>query len=260
MMTDHLTAAQRETGRLFLEGQGWGYGGSVDVAPIDPWNVPGRYGWVGGTGTAAHIVAGHRHGRDPAHPGRRGRPDHHPSDAGLLAVRRRPARARGDVVGFTGDLPQYPALRTRRSPSTGAGRARRQRRLQVRAHPAVRRAWSGCRSATPTAASRCSAFPCNQFGGQEPGTAEEIAEFCSATYGVDLPDDREGRRQRRRTGTRSTSELTGPPDAEGEAGDVQWNFEKFLVAPRRRGRGPFRPQTEPESDEVVEAIEETLPS
>ncbi|MFI2640034.1 serine hydrolase domain-containing protein [Streptomyces sp. NPDC018610] len=56
MTTDHLTAAQRERVPLFLEGQGWGYGGSVDVAPVDPWNVPGRYGWVGGTGTTAHIV------------------------------------------------------------------------------------------------------------------------------------------------------------------------------------------------------------
>ena len=43
-------------GELFLEGQGWGFGGSVDVAAIDPWNVPGRYGWVGGTGTSAHIT------------------------------------------------------------------------------------------------------------------------------------------------------------------------------------------------------------
>ena len=41
---------------MFLEGQGWGFGGSVDIAPIDPWNVPGRYGWVGGTGTSAHIT------------------------------------------------------------------------------------------------------------------------------------------------------------------------------------------------------------
>ena len=56
MTTDHLTAAQREAGALFLEGQGWGFGGSVDVAPIDPWNVPGRYGWVGGTGTSAHVT------------------------------------------------------------------------------------------------------------------------------------------------------------------------------------------------------------
>ena len=56
MTTDHLTAAQRAASTLFLEGQGWGYGGSVDVAEIDPWNVPGRYGWVGGTGTTAHVV------------------------------------------------------------------------------------------------------------------------------------------------------------------------------------------------------------
>ena len=56
MTTDCLTPDQREAGRLFLEGQGWGYGGSVDVVASDPWTVPGRYGWVGGTGTAAHVV------------------------------------------------------------------------------------------------------------------------------------------------------------------------------------------------------------
>jgi CubicO group peptidase (beta-lactamase class C family) len=56
MTTDHLTAEQRAASTLFLEGQGWGFGGSVDVAPSEPWEVPGRYGWVGGTGTAAHVV------------------------------------------------------------------------------------------------------------------------------------------------------------------------------------------------------------
>ena len=56
MTTDHTTSGQREIGALFLEGQGWGFGGSVDIAPIDPWNVPGRYGWVGGTGTSAHVT------------------------------------------------------------------------------------------------------------------------------------------------------------------------------------------------------------
>ena len=56
MTTDHLTQSQRDDSRFFLEGQGWGFGGSVDVDAIDPWNVPGRYGWVGGTGTAAHIT------------------------------------------------------------------------------------------------------------------------------------------------------------------------------------------------------------
>jgi len=56
MTSDHTTQGQREIGKLFLEGQGWGFGGSVDIAAIDPWNVPGRYGWVGGTGTSAHII------------------------------------------------------------------------------------------------------------------------------------------------------------------------------------------------------------
>jgi CubicO group peptidase (beta-lactamase class C family) len=56
MTTDHTTPAQREIGKLFLDGQGWGFGGGVDIAATDPWNVPGRYGWVGGTGTSAHIT------------------------------------------------------------------------------------------------------------------------------------------------------------------------------------------------------------
>ncbi|MET9533712.1 serine hydrolase domain-containing protein [Streptomyces sp. NPDC006649] len=56
MTTDHLTSDQRAASTLFLEGQGWGFGGSVDVTDADPWNVPGRYGWVGGSGTAAHII------------------------------------------------------------------------------------------------------------------------------------------------------------------------------------------------------------
>ncbi|WP_210589446.1 serine hydrolase [Streptomyces sp. GESEQ-35] len=56
MTSNHLTARQRELGMLFLQDQGWGYGGQVDVTPSDPWNVPGRYGWVGGTGTTAYLV------------------------------------------------------------------------------------------------------------------------------------------------------------------------------------------------------------
>ncbi|MFD5510885.1 serine hydrolase domain-containing protein [Streptomyces sp. NPDC127051] len=56
MTTDWLTPAQRAAGELFLEGQGWGFGGSVDVTTRDPWNVPGRYGWIGGTGTAGHVT------------------------------------------------------------------------------------------------------------------------------------------------------------------------------------------------------------
>jgi CubicO group peptidase (beta-lactamase class C family) len=56
MTSDCLTQAQRSASRLFLEGQGWGFGGSVDVNNDDPWTVPGRYGWVGGTGTSAHVI------------------------------------------------------------------------------------------------------------------------------------------------------------------------------------------------------------
>jgi CubicO group peptidase (beta-lactamase class C family) len=56
MTTDHTTPAHREIGALFLQGQGWGFGGAVDIARTDAWNVPGRYGWVGGTGTSAYLV------------------------------------------------------------------------------------------------------------------------------------------------------------------------------------------------------------
>lgn len=56
MTTNQLTPSQRAASGLFLDGQGWGYGGSVDIEPTNPWNVPGRYGWTGGTGTTAHII------------------------------------------------------------------------------------------------------------------------------------------------------------------------------------------------------------
>jgi CubicO group peptidase (beta-lactamase class C family) len=56
MTTDHTTPAQRAIAGHFLDGQGWGFGGAVDISRDEPWHVPGRYGWVGGTGTSAHIV------------------------------------------------------------------------------------------------------------------------------------------------------------------------------------------------------------
>jgi CubicO group peptidase (beta-lactamase class C family) len=56
MTTNQISRSQREDATLFLEGQGWGYGGSVDVSMDDVWNVAGRYGWVGGAGTAWHIT------------------------------------------------------------------------------------------------------------------------------------------------------------------------------------------------------------
>jgi len=99
--------------------------------------------------------------------------------------------------------------------------------------------------------------PCNQFGGQEPGTSEEIATFCSSTYGVTFPmtEKLDVNGQARHP---LYTELTATPDAEGKAGDIQWNFEKFLVSPEGNIVARFRPQTTPESDEVVKAVEAVL--
>ena len=101
--------------------------------------------------------------------------------------------------------------------------------------------------------------PCNQFMGQEPGTSEEIAEFCSATYGVTFPmtskvevngDDRHP----------LYDVLTATTDAKGEAGDITWNFEKFLVAPDGTVAGRFRPQVEPSDADLAKAIDAVLPA
>jgi glutathione peroxidase len=102
-------------------------------------------------------------------------------------------------------------------------------------------------------------FPCNQFGGQEPGSAEEIEQFCSTTYGVTFPMFEKidvngpGRHP-------VYTELTELPDAEGEAGDIQWNFEKFLVGPDGKVIARFRPMTTPEDPGLVSAIEANLPA
>ncbi|MFJ5732339.1 glutathione peroxidase [Streptomyces paradoxus] len=99
--------------------------------------------------------------------------------------------------------------------------------------------------------------PCNQFLGQEPGGADEIAEFCSATYGVTFPMTEkvevngEGRHP-------LYDRLTGFADAEGHSGDIRWNFEKFLIGRDGRVVARFSPQTEPDSAEVVAAIEAEL--
>ncbi|WP_318206541.1 MULTISPECIES: glutathione peroxidase [unclassified Streptomyces] len=98
--------------------------------------------------------------------------------------------------------------------------------------------------------------PCNQFAGQEPGSAEEIRTFCSTTYGVSFPllekIDVNGEARHP-----LYTELVKVADAEGEAGDVQWNFEKFLIG--RDGRVTrFRPRTEPDALEIVSAIEAQL--
>jgi glutathione peroxidase len=100
-------------------------------------------------------------------------------------------------------------------------------------------------------------FPCNQFAGQEPGTSEEIATFCSTTYGVSFPlyEKLEVNGPGRHA---IYQELVRQPDAEGVAGDVQWNFEKFLVSRDGEVLGRFRPNVEPESPVITEAIEAAL--
>jgi glutathione peroxidase len=102
-------------------------------------------------------------------------------------------------------------------------------------------------------------FPCNQFMGQEPGTPEEIREFCDSTYHVTFPlfekIDVNGAKRHA-----IYQELTQAADADGEAGDVKWNFEKFLVSPEGNVVARFRPQVTPGDDALVSAIEEQLPA
>jgi glutathione peroxidase len=101
--------------------------------------------------------------------------------------------------------------------------------------------------------------PCNQFGQQEPGSPEEIATFCSMTYGVTFPMTEKV--EVNGSGRHPLFEqLTATPDAEGQAGDVQWNFEKFLISPDGEVVARFRPKVTPGSDEVVAAIESVLPA
>ncbi|HZN16296.1 MAG TPA: glutathione peroxidase [Acidimicrobiales bacterium] len=102
-------------------------------------------------------------------------------------------------------------------------------------------------------------FPCNQFGAQEPGTADEIKTFCETSYGVSFPmfakievngDARHP----------LYDELTAKEDADGKAGDIQWNFEKFLVSADGEVVGRFRPLVTPEDPALTEAIEGALPT
>ena len=101
-------------------------------------------------------------------------------------------------------------------------------------------------------------FPCNQFLEQEPGSAEEIQEFCTLTYGVQFPlfekieVNGEGQHP-------LYSRLNQTADSEGYTGDIRWNFEKFLVAPDGEVVGRFNPAVEPGDPALVSAIEGQLP-
>lgn len=99
--------------------------------------------------------------------------------------------------------------------------------------------------------------PCNQFLGQEPGTAEEIATFCSSTYGVTFPltEKIEVNGDNRHA---LYNALTPVADEEGVNGDIRWNFEKFLVARDGSVIARFHPKTAPDAPEVIAAIEAAL--
>jgi len=101
-------------------------------------------------------------------------------------------------------------------------------------------------------------FPCNQFGGQEPGTSEEISEFCATNYGITFP-------------IMEKIEVNGPgrndiykaltpiADAAGRNGDIQWNFEKFVVSADGTKVTRFSPRTKPDDPAVIAAVEAALP-
>ncbi len=100
--------------------------------------------------------------------------------------------------------------------------------------------------------------PCNQFMGQEPGTAEEIADFCSATYGVTFPMTE--KLEVNGPGAHPIyQQLTATPDVDGKDGDIAWNFEKFVLSGQGEVVARFRPQTQPDAPEVRAAIESVLP-
>ena len=100
-------------------------------------------------------------------------------------------------------------------------------------------------------------FPCNQFGGQEPGSAEEIETFCSTTYGVTFPMmekiDVNGAERHP-----IYAQLTKVADAQGHSGDIRWNFEKFLIG-ADGSVTRFSPTVTPEDPALVDAIESKLP-
>ncbi len=101
-------------------------------------------------------------------------------------------------------------------------------------------------------------FPCNQFMGQEPGSIEQILEFCSTTYGVTFPIAAKVKVNGRKAAP-LYQELKKAADAAGKAGRVAWNFEKFVLTPDGSVHR-FRPQTRPDDPAVVAVIEENLPA
>lgn len=101
-------------------------------------------------------------------------------------------------------------------------------------------------------------FPCNQFMGQEPGSMDEILDYCAMTWGVTFPI---ADKVKVNGGGAAPlyKALKKAKNSEGSKGPVMWNFEKFLVTPDGDVHR-FRPQTKPDAPEVIAAIEASLPA
>ena len=95
-------------------------------------------------------------------------------------------------------------------------------------------------------------FPCNDFGAQEPGTLSEIQEFCSTTYGANFTLFDKVHATGSKTAPYDTLTQTEP------AGDVAWNFEKFLVAKDGSVIARYKSNVEPDSAELTAAIEAAI--
>ena len=95
-------------------------------------------------------------------------------------------------------------------------------------------------------------FPCNDFGNQEPGELEEIKKFCSMSYGANFQLFQKVHAKGNTTEPYTTLNKVDP------VGDVEWNFEKFLVDKKGEVRLRFKSSIEPDSVEIQKAIEELL--
>ncbi|WP_214111355.1 glutathione peroxidase [Acrocarpospora catenulata] len=93
--------------------------------------------------------------------------------------------------------------------------------------------------------------PCNQFMGQEPGTAEEIAQFCATNYGVDFP-------LLEKTEVNGENRHPLYRDLIADGDDIQWNFEKFLLNADGEVVARFAPQVQPEDPDLLSKLEKTL--
>ena len=104
------------------------------------------------------------------------------------------------------------------------------------------RGWRSSTSGYARAGLQRPRLPLQPVHGAGAGLAEEIAEFCSATYGVTFPLTGEDRGERRRPAPALRASSAPCPTTEGHTGDIRWNFEKFLIGPDGDGRGPLPPQ------------------